>query len=84
TLDDIDIQQTYAGQKRFDGYPSAVKHGVAWKAVFDRHVLDSKAGEVVFAPGDLVQVLDPKYKKTFLTLKKILPEWSGAFRVKER
>jgi hypothetical protein len=39
---------------------------------------------VVFEAGDLVQVLDPKFKKTFLTTKKILPEWSGAFRVKER
>jgi hypothetical protein len=83
-LDDIDTQQTYAGQQRFDGYARAVKHGADRKAVFDRRVLGSKAGEVVFAPGDLVQVLDPKYKKTFLTSKKILPEWSGAFRVKER
>jgi hypothetical protein len=46
--------------------------------------LESKAGEVVFEASDLVQVLDPKYKKTFLTSKKILLEWSGAFRVKER
>jgi hypothetical protein len=53
-----------------------VKHGVAHKAVFDHRILDSKG-------GDLVQVLDPKYKKTFLTSKKILPEWLGAFRVKE-
>ncbi|KAJ6551327.1 hypothetical protein B0H19DRAFT_950852 [Mycena capillaripes] len=84
TLDDIDVQQAYAGQQRFDGYARAVKHGMARKAIFDRRVKESKAGEVVFAPGDLVQVLDPKYKKTFFTLKKILPEWSGAFRVKER
>jgi hypothetical protein len=83
TLDDINVQQAYASQQRFDGYARAVKHGTSWKAAFDRHVLDSKAGEVVFAPGDLVQVLDPKFKKTFLTSKKILPEWSGAFRVKE-
>ncbi|KAF8195133.1 hypothetical protein K438DRAFT_2126860 [Mycena galopus ATCC 62051] len=84
TLEDIDVQQAYAVQQRFDGYSHAVTHGVARKAAFDRRVLDSKAGEVVFTPGDLVQVLDPKYKKTFLTLKKILPEWSGAFRIKER
>jgi hypothetical protein len=83
-MDDIDIQQTYAGQQRFDGYAHAVRHGTARKAVFDRRVLESKAGEVIFEAGDLVQVLDPKYKKTFLTSKKILPEWSGAFRVKER
>ncbi|KAJ7711794.1 hypothetical protein B0H16DRAFT_1744800 [Mycena metata] len=84
SMDDIDVQHTYATQQRFDGYARAVKHGVARKAAFDRRVLDSKAGEVIFAPGDLVQVLDPKYKKTYLTSKKILPEWSGAFRVKER
>jgi hypothetical protein len=47
-------------------------------------VLDSKAGEVIFEAGNLVQVLDPKDKKTFLTSKKILPEWLGTFRVKER
>ncbi|KAJ7729219.1 hypothetical protein B0H14DRAFT_3518364 [Mycena olivaceomarginata] len=46
----------YAGQRRFDGYSRAVKHGVARKAAFDRRVLGSKAGEVLFAPGDLVQV----------------------------
>ncbi|KAJ7209813.1 hypothetical protein B0H12DRAFT_984945, partial [Mycena haematopus] len=84
TMDDVDVQHAYATQQRFDGYARAVKHGVSRKEAFDRRVLDSKVGEVVFAPGDLVQVLDPKYKKTFLTSKKILPEWSGAFRVKER
>jgi hypothetical protein len=84
SMDDIDVQQAYAGQQRFDGYTRAVKHGVARKAAFDRRVLDSAVGEVIFKAGDLVQVLDPKYKKTFLTSKKILPEWSGAFRVKER
>jgi hypothetical protein len=83
-LEDVDVQQAYAGQQRFDGHARAVKHGVMRKAAFDRRVLNSKAGEVVFAAGDLVQVLDPKYKKTYLTSKKILPEWSGAFRVKER
>ncbi|KAJ7248276.1 hypothetical protein B0H12DRAFT_990546, partial [Mycena haematopus] len=82
--DDVDVQLAYAAQQRFDGYARAVKHGASRKAVFDRRVLGSKAGEVVFMPGDLVQVLDPKFKKTFLTSKKILPEWSGAFRVKER
>jgi hypothetical protein len=84
SMDDIDVQQTYATQQRFDGYARAVKHGASRKAAFDRRVLESRGGEVVFAPGDLVQVLDPKYQKTFLTSKKILPEWSGAFRVKER
>jgi hypothetical protein len=84
TMGDVVLQRVYADQQRFDGYARAVKHGATRKAAFDRRVLDSKAGEVVFMAGDLVQVLDPKYKKTFLTSKKILPEWSGAFRVKER
>ncbi|KAJ7936287.1 hypothetical protein B0H13DRAFT_2304004 [Mycena leptocephala] len=68
----------------FDGYSRAVKHGAARKAASDDRVANSKAVEVVFAAGDLVQVLDPKPQKTFLTTKKILPEWSDTFRVKER
>jgi hypothetical protein len=83
SMDDIDIQQAYTGQQRFDKYAQVVKHEVACKAAFDRRVLESSAGEVVFEVGDLVQVLDPKYKKAFLTSKKILPEWSGTLRVKE-
>ncbi|KAJ7142841.1 hypothetical protein C8R44DRAFT_603574 [Mycena epipterygia] len=83
-MEDIEIQQAYAAQQRFDGYARAVHHGAARKAAFDNRVGNSKAGEVVFAKGDIVQVLDPKYKKTFLSTKKILPEWSGALRVKER
>ncbi|KAJ6600116.1 hypothetical protein B0H10DRAFT_1631969, partial [Mycena sp. CBHHK59/15] len=54
TLDDIDNQRVYADQQRFDGYARAVKHGEARKAAFDKRVLGSKSGEVVFAPGDLV------------------------------
>jgi hypothetical protein len=73
-MDDIDAQQAYTAQQRFDGFACAVKHGASRKAAFDRRILDSKAGEVVFQPGDLVQVLDPKYKKMFLTLKNILLE----------
>ncbi|KAJ7107509.1 hypothetical protein C8R44DRAFT_637308 [Mycena epipterygia] len=83
-MEDIEAQQAYADQQRFDGYARAVHHGVARKAAFDNRVTGSKTGEVVFAAGDLVQVLDPKYQKTFLSSKKILPEWSGALRVKER
>jgi hypothetical protein len=83
TMDDIDMQQAYTGQQCFNGYTRAVKHWVAQKAVFYCRVLDSSASEVIFEASELVQVLDPKYKKTFLTSKKILPEWSGMFRVKE-
>ncbi|KAJ7233816.1 hypothetical protein C8J57DRAFT_1249710 [Mycena rebaudengoi] len=61
-----------------------VAHGVAQKAVFDCRVLESSTGEVVYKPGDLVQVLDPQFKKTFLLTKKFLPTWSGALRVKTR
>jgi hypothetical protein len=83
SLDDIEAQQVYTQQQRFDGHARAVAHGVARKKAFDKKVLNSSAGEVVFEAGDLVQVLDPKFKKMFLNTKKILPEWSGAFRVKE-
>jgi hypothetical protein len=84
TVEDVEAQLAYTQQQRLDGHARAVAHGVARKAAFDNRVLGSKAGEVIYKPGDLVQVLDPKFKKTFLTVKKILPEWSGAFRIKER
>jgi len=84
SMDDVDVQRAYSDQQRFDGYARAVHQGAVQKAAFDNRVANSSAGEVVFERGDLVQVLDPKYKKTFLSTKKILPEWSGAFRVKER
>jgi hypothetical protein len=84
SMDDIDTQQAYTQQQRFDGHARAVAHGVVRKEVFNKKVLRSNAGEVVFEVGDLVQVLDPKFKKTFLTSKKILPEWLGTFWVKER
>ncbi|KAJ7141490.1 hypothetical protein C8R44DRAFT_526835, partial [Mycena epipterygia] len=74
----------YADQQRFDGYARAMQHGLARKTAFDNRVNNSREGEIIFVPGDLVQVLDPKYQKTFLSKKKILPEWSGALRVKER
>jgi transposase InsO family protein len=74
SLDDIEAQQAYVQQQRFDCHARAVVHGAARKKVFDEKVLNSKEGEVV---------LDPKFKKMFLATKKILPEWSGAFRVKE-
>jgi hypothetical protein len=74
SMADVDVQHAYATQQRFDGYAHAVKHSASRKAVFDRRVLESRGGEVLFAPGDLVQVLAPKYQKTFLTSKRILPE----------
>ncbi|KAJ7482621.1 hypothetical protein FB451DRAFT_970125, partial [Mycena latifolia] len=81
---DIIAQITYSEQQRFDGYARAVANGAARKRLFDKKVQKRSPGEVVFVAGDLVQVLDPKFKKTFKTSRKILPEWSGAFRVRER
>ncbi|KAJ7170458.1 hypothetical protein C8R43DRAFT_944967 [Mycena crocata] len=51
-MEDIEVQEAYTAQQHFDGYAQAVKHRVVRKAVFDRRVLNSKAGEVVFVPGE--------------------------------
>ncbi|KAJ6622575.1 hypothetical protein B0H10DRAFT_1712665, partial [Mycena sp. CBHHK59/15] len=80
---DIEAQIAYSEQQRFDGFARAIANGAARKQLFDK-VEGRSPGEVIFAVGELVQVLDPKYKKTFRTSRKILPEWSGAFRVRER
>ncbi|KIJ06548.1 hypothetical protein PAXINDRAFT_60016, partial [Paxillus involutus ATCC 200175] len=55
----------------------AAQHAIARKAIFDRRVLRSKAGEVVFKTGELVQVYDNALDNTLSTARKLLPRWSA-------
>ena len=53
---DFNTHMAYAAQQRLDGYSEAVKHAMDCKTRFDRRVLDSRKGEVVFEKGHLVQI----------------------------
>ncbi|KAK0207423.1 hypothetical protein IW262DRAFT_1245248, partial [Armillaria fumosa] len=81
TEDDIISQMAYTEQQCLDGYTQAVDHGDKHKWTFDKKVLSSKPGEVVFQKGQLVQVFNTWLEKTMQMKKKLLPRWSGVLRI---
>ncbi|KAG6841251.1 hypothetical protein C0991_000536 [Blastosporella zonata] len=83
-MEDVDLQMAYAGQQRLDGYAAAVKHAMRWKATFDKRVLAQSKHEVVFKPGDLVQIYRNNLDYTFKTDRKLLPKWSTPRKVVNR
>jgi hypothetical protein len=56
TANNFDTHMVYAAQQRLDGYSEAIRHAMDHKMRFDRRVLESREGEVVFHKGQLVQV----------------------------
>jgi len=81
---DIDRHLAYSTQQQLDGYSEAVHHAIRRKATFDKKVLKSKAGVVVFEKGQLVQVYRNDLMNTLSTDKKLQPTWSGPYRIHER
>jgi transposase InsO family protein len=73
----VNVQLAYVDQQRLDAADKAAQHAIARKAIFDRRVLRSKAGEVVFKTGELVQVYDNALDNTLSTARKLLPRWSA-------
>lgn len=82
--DAIERHMEYACQQRLDAHSEAVKHAERRKKAFDRKVLQSGAGEVVFEEGELVQLYRSKLAGTLSVNKKIQPMWTGPYRVRER
>lgn len=78
TADDVSTQMAYIAQQHLDGYAAAVAHAVRRKAVFDRRVQARGPGEVVFKPGQLVQVYRSDLDYTFKMERKLLAKWSDA------
>lgn len=84
TPQDFDTHMAYAAQQRLDGYSEAVRHAMDRKTRFDRRVLESKEGEVMFEKGQLVQVYRNDLAKAIGTERKLTPMWSEPRRVLER
>jgi hypothetical protein len=76
TNEDVTTQMAYVAQQRLDGYAEMVAHAIKRKAVFDKRVLARNPGEVVFLPGQLVQIYRNDLDYTFKTERKLLPKWS--------
>jgi hypothetical protein len=78
------VHMDYVEQQRLDAHDGRVAYAAARKAVFDRKVLGSKAGEVVFKPGELVQVFRSDLVKTVSNDRKLTCRWSEPHRIVER
>jgi hypothetical protein len=83
-LQDFDMHMAYAAQQRLDGYSEAVQHAMDRKTRFDRRVLDSREGEVIFEAGQLVQVYHNDLAKSIGSERKLSPMWSEPHRIRER
>jgi transposase InsO family protein len=81
SVDQIGIHQAYVQQQRLDGYGHTVEHAVNRKAVFDERILRRHPREVVFVPGQLVQVYRNDLDTTFKSERKLLPRWSAPRRI---
>ncbi|KAG2048153.1 hypothetical protein P692DRAFT_201669383, partial [Suillus brevipes Sb2] len=81
---DVEVHMAYVDQQRLDGADQAVAHGNRRKRAFDRRVLKSTAGEVVFAPGQLVQVYANALEMTLASSRKLQPRWSAPRRITSR
>jgi hypothetical protein len=82
--EDIDTHMAYVAQQHLDGYTECVKHAIQRKVAFDRKVFDSKAGQVVFEKGQLVQVYRSDLALTLKSERKIVPKWSAPLRITAR
>ncbi|KAG2051926.1 hypothetical protein BDR06DRAFT_833696, partial [Suillus hirtellus] len=56
TISEVNVHMAYVDQQRLDSANHATAHATKRKSVFDKKVLQSRAGEVIFKPGQLVQV----------------------------
>jgi hypothetical protein len=71
----------YVAQQRLDGYSEAIQHANQRKEAFDRKVMKSKAGLVIFNTGQLVQVFQSDLANSISSERKLTPMWSMPRRV---
>jgi transposase InsO family protein len=81
---ETNVHTAYVAQQRLDAADHTVAHALKCKAIFDRRVHRSKAREVLFSPGQLVQVYANELDSTFKTSRKIIPQWSAPRRIATR
>jgi hypothetical protein len=83
-VEQIGIHQAYVQQQRVDGYAHTIEHAARRKGAFDRRLLAKFPREVIFKPGQLVQVYRNDLTYTFKTERKLLPRWSPPRRIINR
>jgi hypothetical protein len=81
---DAAVHMAYVDQQRLDAFDGRVAYATARKAAFDRKVLGSTGGEVIFKPGELVQVYRSDLTKTVSNERKLTCRWSEPHRIQRR
>jgi hypothetical protein len=84
TATDTAIHMAYVEQQRLDGYANRVAYAMGRKAAFDRKVLASRAGVVIFERGQLVQVYRSDLTHTMSNDRKLTVRWSEPHRIRTR
>lgn len=70
---EVDIHMAYVNQQHLDGVDHTVSHTTRRKATFNRKVLKSHSGEVIFEEGQLVQVYTNALDFTMAAARKLQP-----------
>ena len=81
---EVAVHLSLVEQQRLDAYSAIVDHAAKRKVLFDTKLLKNAPGNVVFQPGDLVQVHATEWVHTFASIKKLIPMWSIPHRVATR
>jgi hypothetical protein len=81
TEEEVNIHLAFVEQQHLDGYAATVDHAAKWKAAFDAKLRRRAPRNVVFQPGDLVQVHATEWTRTFASIKKLIPMWSIPHRI---
>jgi hypothetical protein len=84
TEEEVNIHLAFVEQQHLDGYAATLDHAIKRKAAFDARLRQRTPKNVVFQPGDLVQVHATQWVHTFASIKKLIPMWSIPHRVVTR
>jgi transposase InsO family protein len=81
TVEEIDIHLVFAEQQHLDGYTATIDHTIKRRAAFASRLRQQAPKNIIFQPGDLVQVHTTQWVHTFVSIKKLIPMWSTPYRV---
>jgi hypothetical protein len=73
TEEEIAVHMALVKQRQLDGYTTMVDHMAKRKSEFNKKLLWHTPKNVVFQPGDLIQVHATEWVHTFASIKKLIP-----------
>ena len=84
TEQEVALHLALVEQQHLNGYAAIIDHAVKCKNIFDAKLRQRAPRNVIFQPGDLVQVHATEWVRTFAAIKKLIPMWSIPHHVKTK